>query len=1098
MRLLFVLVLAVLISATASAQPIYSPSGVVGTTLQNGNYEISTGQFKFISDGNGLVRIFSDNKEQGTLGLAITGTVNSAPQTLTSWQTNWAWQVLSATDNNVTLLAQTNYSGLVWYQRWNFQANGKAKLTNTLINNTGFDISNTNFYYALDLNDSLFSNITVNDQNISLSVNNTITNLTNYRRELSFASTIFGFQDLVDNGYTYSYLFSGNLSAANAMLPNSLGVIVGVTKNGGLFPNGAIAQLDPTISTKSTATSITENMPNPVHVNSENLVGCLITNNVSVKAIVSTNGGSTWDTSTFDLNNNAAETGVIQPNAKACGVAVNHDTNMVVFVWADDGDPGGLHTTQGDWDNNLLVQGTIEIPLYKAFGGGFAGNSGISLDTNSGNFMEVTYLSSFGHAARSRLIDLDKNVTVNGNYILLDINLMVDDVNIFSSVSSWLGDEDGNLSVTTITGGFLWYSNYSNEDSGSAKLAILNCNAISCATPSIIQHPGSGNSYITTKRTNGTSNSINILKCTATGTKDCLTYGNWGGDLNLMGNTGTTPSDVGKTTTGIDNNRFIYVLTNKFTPDSVTVGYAAYVIYYDENNTAAPYKYFDSNFVTSTDKLSFSRRITADANFFPASLIDGNVTPPYVTVELISANRADLIAPTTTDDANKSTWQNFNATITLACTDTFSGCSVTKYRLDSDSSSGVSLDAWLTYSGAFTISTDGNHVFDYNSTDTAGNIEATHRSMALVDKTNPATVSDANSGWRNTDQNVHLTCTDANSGCSVTKYRLDNGAWASYSASIGIVVTTDLNHIFDFNSTDIAGNIEATHTTNVAKDANGSVITHKFPDSDISSATNNLPTFTFKILDTLSGAKTGRFHYFKDGLVVGTYNRFCDVNSDGWCNFTVPSAFGEDNSAFIQIDIISDNIDNNSAIDVNTGIYTYDAVGATPPAGGNGGGGGSGKKDTITIISPTGAITLSGYPGYRNKLTFTIKNETNDDRVIYFTFDETIGKFFTLPTDTNLLKNSQKNFVLDIEAPEETILNIYTGSIEITDNSEKANYDFTLDVGERDFGNLAIGLLSGEVFGIPNIVLIVVVLAITGIAVLDTKSKKKIIHVVGG
>ena len=170
---------------------------------------------------------------------------------------------------------------------------------------------------------------------------------------------------------------------------------------------------------------------------------------------------------------------------------------------------------------------------------------------------------------------------------------------------------------------------------------------------------------------------------------------------------------------------------------------------------------------------------------------------------------ADSNAPTTTLSGCTSGWNKTNQTITLSCFDNGSGCASTAYKLD--------LLSWNAYSDPFVLSTDGNHRIDYNSTDTAGNIESTKTSYCAVDKTAPTTsISGCGAGWNNSDQTITLTCADTNSGCATTQYRLDGGAWQTYSGTFNL--TTDLNHQIDFNSIDVATNIETTKTSWCAVD----------------------------------------------------------------------------------------------------------------------------------------------------------------------------------------------------------------------------------------------------------------------------------------
>jgi hypothetical protein len=151
----------------------------------------------------------------------------------------------------------------------------------------------------------------------------------------------------------------------------------------------------------------------------------------------------------------------------------------------------------------------------------------------------------------------------------------------------------------------------------------------------------------------------------------------------------------------------------------------------------------------------------------------------------------DSTAPATTADYNNA-WQNTDANVGLSCTDT-SGCALTQYRVDSDSTSSVSMGAWTTYTGAgISITSDGNWAIDYNSTDTHNNRESTHRIYVLVDKSLPTlsltitnvTVSGLGasfsySGSATSGIKKYWISTDGG-----TVY-IDNGTSTDYSFSIG-------------------------------------------------------------------------------------------------------------------------------------------------------------------------------------------------------------------------------------------------------------------------------------------------------------------------
>ncbi len=207
-----------------------------------------------------------------------------------------------------------------------------------------------------------------------------------------------------------------------------------------------------------------------------------------------------------------------------------------------------------------------------------------------------------------------------------------------------------------------------------------------------------------------------------------------------------------------------------------------------------------------------SSLISSDGNYFILIEVSDAIETDFNASD--NNFMVDNTAPSTTSDANSSTWQNFDANVTLTCTDANSGCSVTKYKMDSDSSSTVNFGSWQTWDGnGLYFYKDGNWAIDFNSTDVAGNIETTNRAHALIDKSAPSTTADYNANWQTMDANVLLTCTD-DSGCQTTAYRLDTdsgsgvtiGSWQTYDTNI--LITADGNWAIDFNSTDNEGIIE--------------------------------------------------------------------------------------------------------------------------------------------------------------------------------------------------------------------------------------------------------------------------------------------------
>ncbi|MBS3060947.1 MAG: hypothetical protein J4215_00005, partial [Candidatus Diapherotrites archaeon] len=96
----------------------------------------------------------------------------------------------------------------------------------------------------------------------------------------------------------------------------------------------------------------------------------------------------------------------------------------------------------------------------------------------------------------------------------------------------------------------------------------------------------------------------------------------------------------------------------------------------------------------------------------------------------------DSTAPVTSADYNNA-WQNVDANVVLTCVDP-SGCSLTQFRLDSDSSDVVLMGGWQTFDANILLSSDGNWGIDFNSTDTVGNAETTNRVYVRIDKSLPS------------------------------------------------------------------------------------------------------------------------------------------------------------------------------------------------------------------------------------------------------------------------------------------------------------------------------------------------------------------------
>jgi large repetitive protein len=185
----------------------------------------------------------------------------------------------------------------------------------------------------------------------------------------------------------------------------------------------------------------------------------------------------------------------------------------------------------------------------------------------------------------------------------------------------------------------------------------------------------------------------------------------------------------------------------------------------------------------------------------------GNVESPragYVNID----TSAPVTSATGLAVDDHSGWENTAQLVSLDATDSLSGVAATYYTLDGGSQQ--------TYSGPFTIATDGHHVVTYWSVDATANTEATRTGYVNIDRTAPITTptglnADEHSGWRNTAQTVGLAADDGTgSGVVSITYTLDGAGAQTYLTSFN--VNTTGQHPVTYFATDAAGNTEIVRT----------------------------------------------------------------------------------------------------------------------------------------------------------------------------------------------------------------------------------------------------------------------------------------------
>ncbi len=278
---------------------------------------------------------------------------------------------------------------------------------------------------------------------------------------------------------------------------------------------------------------------------------------------------------------------------------------------------------------------------------------------------------------------------------------------------------------------------------------------------------------------------------------------------------------------------------------------------------------------------------------------DGTHTLDYNATDLLgnaeatktATIRIDTGAPVTAATLGgtlSGTWYTTAVTVSLTIADPTSGAGSARYRLDGG--------AWQTYTGLVTVSAQGSHSVEYNATDAAGNSEAVKSSTFQIDSVAPTatmtpTGTAGSNGWYKSAVSVSAAGSDATSGVAKLEYRIDNGAWQTYSTSFSV---GEGSHSVDVRATDNAGLVSALQSAEIKVDATAPVISNLAPSGTVSSPV----TVTWTGSDTTSGV--ANYTVSVDGgaaTTVGTTASTTLVLAAGTHNVTVTAIDFAGNSA---------------------------------------------------------------------------------------------------------------------------------------------------------------------------------------------------------
>lgn len=257
--------------------------------------------------------------------------------------------------------------------------------------------------------------------------------------------------------------------------------------------------------------------------------------------------------------------------------------------------------------------------------------------------------------------------------------------------------------------------------------------------------------------------------------------------------------------------------------------------------------------------------------YYTPITVDGNNIVEYSFID--NANNSvtgityallDKIAPVTDYSGCDSGWNNESKIIIFSCTDATSGCAHNYSKIDSGS--------WVD-SNTLIVNTDGNHLIEYYSMDTATNSEIQKSFYCAIDAETPTIDliinNDVYNSYDYDSQDFNVIFNQVSFGSSGIKdalYRLNSGSWISLftddNIDFYVPITIDGNNQLDYNFVDNANN-SLSETTYALLDTVAPVTNY----SGCGTGWNNEDkTITFYCTDATSGCSNN-------------YNR---LDSDSW------------------------------------------------------------------------------------------------------------------------------------------------------------------------------------------------------------------------
>ncbi|MCG2826926.1 MAG: Ig-like domain-containing protein, partial [Thermoplasmatales archaeon] len=253
--------------------------------------------------------------------------------------------------------------------------------------------------------------------------------------------------------------------------------------------------------------------------------------------------------------------------------------------------------------------------------------------------------------------------------------------------------------------------------------------------------------------------------------------------------------------------------------------------------------------------------------------------------------------PTITGTTGENNWYISDVTVNLSSIDATSGVNYTEYKLDGS--------GWQTYTGNFTVNSDGEHVVNYRSVDNAGNVETYKTVNFKIDQTPPIAesilINNDDDYTNTTTVQLSLNAFDNTSGVWMMQFKNELsgtwGNWIPYNTSMSwILQDTEGERTVYFRVKDEAGLISDETSDTILLDKTSPIIVNIITTPSVQEV-HGYVNITVTVTDDYAVGTVEIEIIHPNGIitavlmeqVVGTNTYYYNVSYSllGWYNFII-------------------------------------------------------------------------------------------------------------------------------------------------------------------------------------------------------------------